>query len=654
MSNALRDKLHNHVLSMVERKMKLTAGFTEFYKQNGGKEKVLKQLKLSKSRSWKKKLEELFPGEFSVSEKGIISRVAQSKTSQPNIQTKNDGKSAANLSFKSDQVDESQLESHIQDWIKKVEDFSGKPTGRRAIKKISTGGIGRPCPTCNVQMVADPNNGKPFMSTIEHIIPLSIGGDNTYTGEFPQLTAMCFACNQARNTVVQATKKSDYKELVRFLITQVYGRVDDSQSAFMDLFKNEYKIQTGRTLEHKASTNQKIHLIQAGFCGNNAVSTASLIFEMFGSHPVKNIILLEQREANLIDFEAWNPYAPEIILVPNGEDNLQLSALERVLSTTSKPICMIHPSKTSQTFERILQSNNIALLKPVIQTNLNARTSVKSAIKRLLPWNWFTRNNAPPALEPLAVIQNQEKDSQRSENPEEEAPKASKKSVEKKLEKRNSDLSKNQHPLEEFHKRLIKKSKHERHQEKGLTVGDIQSILFSMKTKTELSWSQFFKLFNLKKKGLSEGTVLTILEMAAVDYTTREENETVFYLLNKKHIRLPEIEEEKNPLKEIEKAPEKTFSSEQRIVINAALEKIQTEISNFESEEKVFRASNLSKVYNKYGGGVKFKKLLGIPISTKLHDMFIMLFGDVFEILGTSPNWEIRNNLTHKSTQEEE
>ena len=362
----------------------------------------MKQLNLSKSGSWKKKLKELYPGEFSVSQKGTISRVGQSGASQPKVLAKNDTNSTAKLVMKVDQVDESSLESHIQNWIKKVEGFSGKSKGRKGRKKISTDGVGKPCPTCNVQMVAGPKNGKPFMSTIEHIIPLSMGGDNTYTGEFPQLTAMCFACNQARNKVVQATKKSDRKGLVRFLITQVYGSLDDSLSAFMDVFKNHYKIQTGRTLEHKTSTNQDIHLIQAGFCGNNAVSTASLIFDMFGSHPVKNIIVLEQREANLIDFEAWNPYAPEIILVPNGDDNLQLSALERVLSTTSKAICMIHPSKTSQTFERLLQSNEVVLLNPIKEEKIGAQSSIKSRLNGLMPWNWITK--APKQIKPKPIV----------------------------------------------------------------------------------------------------------------------------------------------------------------------------------------------------------------------------------------------------------
>ena len=116
---------------------------------------------------------------------------------------------------------------------------------------------------------------------------------------------------------------------------------------------------------------------------------------------------------------------------------------------------------------------------------------------------------------------------------------------------------------------------------------------------------------------------------------------------------MPVKEQVKNPLEEIEEVPEKGFSPEQRIVINAALEKIRTEISNFESEGKVFKASNLSRVYSNYGGGVEFKKLLGLPISTKLHDMFTMLFGDALKISGSSPNWEIRNNPHNKSTQEE-
>ena len=101
---------------------------------------------------------------------------------------------------------------------------------------------------------------------------------------------------------------------------------------------------------------------------------------------------------------------------------------------------------------------------------------------------------------------------------EKKEPQVSTKSIDTKPAKQSGGPAKIQHPLEEFRKRLINKSKHQRHLESGLTVGDIQAILFSMKKKTELSWSQFFKLFELKKKGLSEETVLTILEMAAVDY----------------------------------------------------------------------------------------------------------------------------------------
>ena len=214
---------------------------------------------------------------------------------------------------------------------------------------------------------------------------------------------MCFACNQARNKVVQATEKSDRKGLVRFLITQVYGVITDSKSPFMQLFKNQYQVQTGRALEHKGGTNQDIHLIQAGFCGNNAVSTASLIFEMFGSHSVKNIILLLLYEADLIDFEAWNPYAPEIVLVPNGHDNLQLSALERILSTTSKSVCMINPTKSSRTFERILQSNDVVLLNTIEEERINHKSSMKPRLSWLMPWNWFARKPKQIKSEPIVA-----------------------------------------------------------------------------------------------------------------------------------------------------------------------------------------------------------------------------------------------------------
>lgn len=545
MSTSLRNKLYNHILGMVERKTKLTAGFTEFYKENGGKEEVLKQLKLSKSGSWKKKLKELYPGEFSVSKKGTISRVGQSGASQPNVLAKNDSKSTAKLVMKVDQAGESSLESHIQNWIKKVEGFSGKAKGRKARKIISTDGVGKPCPTCNVQMVVGSKRDRTFMSTIEHIIPLSMGGDNTYTGEFPQLAAMCFACNQARNKVVQATKKSDLKGLVRFLITQVYGGVAESQSAFMDVFEDQYQIQTGRTLEYKVSSNQEIHLIQAGFCGNNAVPTANLIFEMFGSHPAKIIILLEQRYANLIDFEAWNPYAPEIILVPNGDDNLQLSALERVLSTTSKPVCMIHPLKSSQTFERLLQSNEVVLLNPIKEEKIGAQSSIKSILNGLMPWNWFARESKQLKSKPAIT----EKRKTKPETP----------------------------PSE---------------------------------TRNEVT--------SLSK---SETAVLT---------TTKIESDGPSAILT--HETPTPSQPGANPLHTLEWADD-----EQLRIILELKERLISDIYEKRQSGGEFTVLALAKTYEPYGGSAALKKKIGLPVNTKIKNMFSKLFGEVFVFTGEAP-----------------
>ena len=61
----------------------------------------------------------------------------------------------------------------------------------------------------------DPNS-----ATVEHIVPLSIGGDNKTDGQFPNCIPMCHACNQARNKVVLKFGKSI--GVVKFLIEQVY------------------------------------------------------------------------------------------------------------------------------------------------------------------------------------------------------------------------------------------------------------------------------------------------------------------------------------------------------------------------------------------------------------------------------------------------
>ena len=582
MDSVLRDALRSHILIMVENKTKLTAGFTDFYKGNGGKENVLNKLNLSKGNSWKKKLQELFPGEFSVTNKGIITRKANAKTSKSTVNGKNKSGSKTKISLNREQSVASVLENHIQKWIMKTAEFTGKPLGRKAKKKISVEGIGKPCPTCNVQMVLDPKNKNPFRATIEHIIPLSIGGDNTYTGQFPQLVAMCFACNQVRNKIMQDSK-SDLKNLVRFLIGQVHGPKVDLDTHFMKRFEEQYRVKTGRKLHHREMTNQEICLVQAGFCGNHASSTSELVFEMFGVHAKKIIILLEQKDANLIDLDEWNLFAPEIVLVPNGNDNIQVSALERVLANSNNSVCMIDPAKSSRSFERILQSQNIAILRPALKKHKQL-FSLRAKLAKCLPWNWINSNRSISLAESKEPLQTQ---------------------------------TTAQHKLE---------------------VVDGEN---SSKPEKEV-------LEKIKPRILD-----TIMQMGALDYTTRDLDGETYYFFNKVQVKLPPIEDSTILQQQVSIDVKHKFTPEQYLTIEAVYEKICSEILTFESEGKPFKASNLSRVYSDYGGGVEFKKMLGLPISTKLHEMFELLFGDEFVISGSSPNWNLAINSTGKASQEE-
>ena len=102
-------------------------------------------------------------------------------------------------------------------------------------KAIRAKGIGRCCPTCDVRMRRRKYEGDPNSSTVEHVVPLAIGGDNNPGGEFPNCIAMCFACNQARNQVVKAYGKTI--GIVKFLIEQVYCKGSRLAEKYLSVYR---------------------------------------------------------------------------------------------------------------------------------------------------------------------------------------------------------------------------------------------------------------------------------------------------------------------------------------------------------------------------------------------------------------------------------
>ena len=93
--------------------------------------------------------------------------------------------------------------------------------------------IGSKCPTCDrIITISNPPSVKQYQPiassfTVEHLFPLAIGGDNTYTH---LMVAMCHHCNARRNIVMQQyigsrrrTPKAleDVKKFVEWSITSV-------------------------------------------------------------------------------------------------------------------------------------------------------------------------------------------------------------------------------------------------------------------------------------------------------------------------------------------------------------------------------------------------------------------------------------------------
>ena len=116
-------------------------------------------------------------------------------------------------------------------------------------RSIRASGIGKCCPTCDVRMRRPKHEFDPNSATVEHIVPLSIGGDNKTDGEFPNCIPMCHACNQARNKVVLRFGKS--MGVVKFLIEQVYCKGVRLADKYLNAFKRFVSREKNRKAKKK-------------------------------------------------------------------------------------------------------------------------------------------------------------------------------------------------------------------------------------------------------------------------------------------------------------------------------------------------------------------------------------------------------------------
>jgi hypothetical protein len=157
------------------------------------------------------------------------------------------------------------LEQHIIEWQLKSTKFhleNKEMIKRKPMPKITAKGMGKPCPTCGKIMSRVKG---PSRLSLEHIVPRSTGGDNSYDGIFPQCIAMCYLCNQTRNKVVLAlgvdkvgTEKRVTPEAIRFLITQVYGVKEDLDRQMLKLFLERSALVRSRAEREKTISSEKV------------------------------------------------------------------------------------------------------------------------------------------------------------------------------------------------------------------------------------------------------------------------------------------------------------------------------------------------------------------------------------------------------------
>lgn len=386
----MKSRLEQHFEMMVTNEITFTVGISEFYKGNGGKDKVWKHLGIKSNWTWAKRLEHLYPSQFTLRQNRLYLT-----NDVPLITTKK----KINKSKTNKRAHSQDLGTHIETWIERVEHFDGTAKKRSTPSSVKKNAHGKACPTCQQQMVD--KKGNPHNISAEHIIPLSLGGDNTVSGSFPQVVAMCHACNTARNQLVLSVKDSNRAPMVEFLIRQVYDpKIGNLNAEYFSIFKRFYFSITGMEIRLKAARNEL--LILGGFISNQPSSLMHTAMNHLEDIPRKIVLFIEQKDSNRINLDLWSKFADEIRLVPNGKENVQCSVI--VESSKYEPnsvVCLMEPAQSKGVFETLLGQNQIKLLdasaiirKPV--------THSKSGLSKFLPWNWFARNPKQPKSEPRA------------------------------------------------------------------------------------------------------------------------------------------------------------------------------------------------------------------------------------------------------------
>jgi hypothetical protein len=376
----MKTRLEQHLKMMATNEITFTVGISDFYKGNGGKDKVWKHLGIKSNWTWSKRLEYLYPGQFMVKENRLFLT-----NDAPPINTKK----KANMSKTNKRTQAQDLGTHIEAWIERVEHFNGTAKKRSTPSSVKKNARGKACPTCQQQMVEQKSS--PHKISAEHIIPLSLGGDNTVSGSFPQVVAMCHACNTARNQLVLSVKENNRSTMVEFLIRQVYDtNISKLNDEYFSTFKKFYFSLTGTEIKLKSSRNEL--LIVGGFMNHRPSTLMQIAMEHLEDIPSRIVLFIHQKDSHRINLNLWSKYTDEIRLIPNGKENLQCSVILEASGHEGNTVaCLMDRSQSSGVFETLLDKNEIRLLDASVVAQLPV-SKTRSKFSKFLPWNWFVRN----------------------------------------------------------------------------------------------------------------------------------------------------------------------------------------------------------------------------------------------------------------------
>jgi len=142
--------------------------------------------------------------------------------------------------------------------------------------KVRQSGYGKECPTCETIM-RPLNEDHPDAGTVEHIIPLSMGGKNDASGPYPNCVPMCNACNQARNKVMKDHGRT--MALAKFLVLQVYGKMKELNQTYLKSFNLHLHRFKTKPITTKRSSKLQNPVYSAGrsqsHYGPNTIQTTS-------------------------------------------------------------------------------------------------------------------------------------------------------------------------------------------------------------------------------------------------------------------------------------------------------------------------------------------------------------------------------------------